>query len=478
MGRILVVDQDVVVVEALAQQIRDLGYEVEARTSGEAALVILHEAATAKSPFQVVITDLAMPGLSGQALIHRIAEDHSDVVVVAVTSFGTIEEAVAIMHAGAIDYLTKPVQKQNLECTIERALRRQALQCVQSISRSGVTGLNSGSPGLDSVISGDPRMQDVYSTIVAVADSPTTVLMTGESGTGKSLLARCIHTNSDRNNGPFVEVSCGSIPETLLESELFGHVKGAFTGAYADKVGRFCAADGGTIFLDEINSASPGMQLKLLRVLQERQFEPVGTSESVSVDVRIVLASNQPLEQLVAEGTFRQDLYYRINVVSVELPPLRDRLADVIPLVEHFVQEKATMLKRQVLGFTDDAIELLLKYNYPGNVRELANIVERAIVLSEERRISPRSLPPVVKEQNGLLSAMVLSQGLEGEQILDQDVKPLRIALEGPERQIIRQALETNDWNRQQTADQLQINRTTLYKKIRYYGLDKLARTA
>ena len=220
------------------------------------------------------------------------------------------------------------------------------------------------------------------------------------------------------------------------------------------------------------------MQLKLLRVLQERKFEPVGTSESVSVDVRIVLASNQPLEQLVAEGTFRQDLYYRINVVSVELPPLRDRLADVIPLVEHFVQEKATMLKRQVLGFTDDAIELLLKYNYPGNVRELANIVERAIVLSEERRISPRSLPPVVKEQNGLLSAMVLSQGLEGEQILDQDVKPLRIALEGPERQIIRQALETNDWNRQQTADQLQINRTTLYKKIRYYGLDKLARTA
>ncbi len=296
--------------------------------------------------------------------------------------------------------------------------------------------------------------------------------MTGESGVGKSLIARAIHQNSPRRNKPFVEISCGSIPETLLESELFGHTKGAFTGAHADKAGRFLAADGGTLFLDEINSASPAMQLKLLRVLQERRFEPVGTNETIEVDTRVVLASNQDLEALVAEGKFRQDLYYRINVVKIEIPPLRDRVNDVPMLAEHFLKQHAGELGKVLLGFADDAMDALRRYTYPGNVRELQNIVERAAVLTRTPTIVLHDLPPqVIENATGPLTPVSLR---EAEPMAESPWVPMPLAdaLREPEKRILLKALKANDWNRQATADDLHINRTTLYKKMKALGLD------
>jgi transcriptional regulator with PAS, ATPase and Fis domain len=299
--------------------------------------------------------------------------------------------------------------------------------------------------------------------------------MTGESGTGKSLLARAIHHRSPRRDKPFVEVSCGALPETLLESELFGHVKGAFTGAIADKPGRFMAADGGTIFLDEINSASPAFQVKLLRVLQERTFEPVGSSESKTVDVRVVLATNVDLQQLVAEKTFRQDLYYRINVVNVKLPPLRDRPGDITLLATHFLRKLGKEAGREVIGFSEAAMSALHRYGWPGNVRELENAVERAVVLCRRPQIDVEDLPETV--QGVALATPTIHPAASAaaedgfETILLHRPMSLEKALEIPERRIIESALKRNNWNRQATAAELEINRTTLYKKMRKFGM-------
>jgi two-component system response regulator AtoC len=295
------------------------------------------------------------------------------------------------------------------------------------------------------------------------------VLMTGESGTGKSLFARAVHHRSPRRDKPFVEVSCGSLPEMLLESELFGHVKGAFTGAIADKMGRFMAADGGTLFLDEINSASPAMQVKLLRVLQERAFEPVGANDTRTVDVRVILASNVDLAQLVAAQGFRQDLYYRINVVNIRLPNLRERLSDIPLLANYFLKKFVQETGREILGFTDAAMAALQRHNWPGNVRELENAIERAVVLCRRPQIDEGDFPDTLSaapHRSAVQSTDRLNDGVE------RTALPLAVALEEPERQIIEQALKRNSYNRQATAAELDINRTTLYKKMRKYQLD------
>jgi DNA-binding NtrC family response regulator len=289
--------------------------------------------------------------------------------------------------------------------------------------------------------------------------------MGGESGTGKSLLARAIHYRSPRRDKPFVEVSCGSLPETLLESELFGHVKGSFTGATGDKPGRFLAADGGTLFLDEINSASPALQVKLLRMLQDRAFEPVGSTETRTVDVRVILASNVDLMAMVAQQQFRQDLYYRINVVNIRMPGLRERVGDIALLAGHFLRQFAKESRREILGFTDAALAAMQRYGWPGNVRELENAVERAVVLCRRPHIDLNDLPESI--------ASFTAPPRQGHTDRAFGVPmPLQAALEGPERQIIEAALARNAWNRQATAAELDINRTTLYKKMRKYGLD------
>jgi transcriptional regulator with PAS, ATPase and Fis domain len=281
--------------------------------------------------------------------------------------------------------------------------------------------------------------------------------MTGPSGTGKSMLARAIHHRSSRANQPFVEVSCGALPETLLESELFGYVKGAFTGAIGNKEGKFLAADGGTIFLDEIGNASPAFQVKLLRVLEDRQFEPVGSNKTKTVDTRIILASNQDLNKLVKQDKFRQDLYYRINVVTIDLPALSERVGDVPLLAEHFLHVYCDQHNKRKLGITDETMEYLERYQWPGNVRELENVIERAVLLSKDKYIGSDDLPDSIKQAQ--------SQQQEYEPI------GLKQAMAEPERKLIRRALEANHWSRQETAKALQINRTTLFKKMKRYGL-------
>ena len=333
---------------------------------------------------------------------------------------------------------------------------------------------------LDRIVGQDYRMMRVFELIDAVADSRATVLITGESGTGKSMVARAIHHHSRRRRKPFVEVSCGALPETLLESELFGHVKGAFTDAVSDRAGKFAAADGGTIFLDEISGASPALQLKLLRVLQERTFEPVGSNRTASVDVRVILATNRDLLGEVEAGRFRRDLYYRVNVVNVELPPLRERVGDIPRLAEHFLTRFRRESSRTIRGFTEAALGILGRYHWPGNVRELENCVERACVLCRYGRIDLGDLPPAVvagssAADNGQLAAGGGQIGpavaaLAGGRTLAQ-------ALAEPEKQIIQAALAANGGRRQATAQALGINRTTLYKKMRRYGLLPQTRT-
>lgn len=465
--RILIVDNDPIVAESLAEFVKGEGHSAATAYDGAEALIALAEADAEGAPFALVITDVSMPGMDGVTLLGEIMKRHAGTAVVVLTGYGSIEAAVEALRLGASDYLTKPAVDAELRVAMERGLRQHALLAENAHLKKQLDTRH----GLDALVGSDHRMQRVYQLVESVAPSRTTVLMTGESGTGKSLVARAIHHRSPRRGKPFVELSCGSIPETLLESELFGHAKGAFTGAHTDKVGKFLAADGGTIFLDEINSASPAMQLKLLRVLQERKFEPVGSTQTIEVDVRVVLASNQPLEDLVAQGKFRQDLYYRINVVKIELPPLRERVGDIPLLAEAFLQRFGAELGKQLVGFSPEAMDSLRRYSWPGNVRELQNVVERAAVLGTRPTIGVEDLPPEVMGGRPVLARI-------GQDEEEWRPMPLEQALMEPERRIILRALRANGFNRQKTADDLQINRTTLYKKMKALGIDDGERMA
>ncbi len=464
--QVLVVDDDPLVAESLAAFLAEEGCDTASAHSAAAAREFLAARHPDAPPVAAVFCDLALPGEPGPDLLRWLAKEHPATAVVMLTGYGTVESAVECLRLGAVDYLTKPVADAELRLALSRALRHHTLASENAGLKRRLTTHND----LAHVVGDDPRMRRIFELVRAVAPSRTTVLMSGESGTGKSLVARAIHDLSPRRDKPFVELSCGSIPETLLESELFGHVKGAFTGAHADKVGRFQAADGGTIFLDEINSASPAMQLKLLRVLQERKFEPVGSTQTIEVDARVVLASNQPLDRLVAEGRFRQDLYYRINVVSIDMPPLRDRPGDVLLLARRFLGRFAAELGKQIVAFTPDAESALARYPFPGNVRELQNIIERAAVLAKGQTITPDELPAHVLTPSPAPSPATTTSDR------DDDAPwvpmPLEDALREPERRILLRALRANHWNRQRTAEQLAINRTTLYKKLKALGIE------
>jgi len=452
-ARVLIADADRLAGSSLADAVKRLGHTPGTTTDTKGVLDAL-ESASDEGGYDIVMIDVALSG--AMDLLREITRRFRGTAVIAMSGYATVESAVETLRLGACDYLVKPLVDQELRESLERALRQRALLAENLQLRMRVDARGP----LENVTGTDPRMLRVYELVFAVAPSKTTVLMEGESGTGKSLIARAIHERSPRRDRAFVELSCGSIPETLLESELFGHVKGAFTGAHADKVGRFLAADQGTIFLDEINSASASMQLKLLRVLQERRFEPVGSSRTQEVDVRVILASNQPLDALVAAGAFRQDLYYRINVVKIELPALRDRAADIPALATSFLERQGRELNRQFAGFSDEAMEALRQYRFPGNVRELQNIVERAAVLARNPTIHLGDLP------DELLNAPP-SRGD------DDTYQPMTLeeALREPERRLIERALRAHEYSRQRTADALGINRTTLYKKMKALGL-------
>jgi DNA-binding NtrC family response regulator len=463
--RLLVLDEDRIILQSLGQFLRREGYDLRTTDSPDDAIGILES-----NQIELLLADINMPGVKPADFLRDIRKRFPHVVIIVITGYGSIEGAVEATKIGAFDYLTKPIVDDEIRVVVEKAVRQQSLLFENQTLRQQLDLRF----GLENIVGHDFRMLKIFDLVNAVADSRTTVLMAGESGTGKSLLARAIHHRSPRRDKAFVEVSCGALPETLLESELFGHVKGAFTGAIADKPGRFLAADGGTIFLDEINSASPAMQVKLLRVLQERQFEPVGSNETKTVDVRVILATNVDLAKLVAEQKFRQDLYYRINVVTIAMPPMRDRTGDIALLAGHFLRRHCKEIGREVLGFTESAMNAMQRYNWPGNVRELENAIERAVVLCRRPQIDLEDLPETIQAFSGEGSG-VRGQGSGILKIGEDDFTTpmsLEAALEGPERRIIESALRRNNWNRQSTAAELDINRTTLYKKMRKYRLD------
>jgi DNA-binding NtrC family response regulator len=479
--RILIVDDDPIVADSLADFLGREGYATATACDGKEALGMLDDETHKSSDdgFGILIADMNMPRCDGMELLKGIRKRHESIVPIVVTGFGKIDSAVEAVRLGAVDYLTKPVVDDELRLAVSKAVNQHTLV---HENKSLKTQLSERF-GMGNLVGQDYRMQKVYDLVETVAESKTTVLVTGESGTGKSMVGRAIHTMSPRSGGPFITFACGSIPETLLESELFGHVKGAFTGADTDKPGKCLAADGGTLFIDEINSATPALQLKLLRVLQEKAFEPVGSTKTIHVDVRFVLATNQSLEPMVQSGEFREDLYYRINVVNIPMPAMRDRLGDVPLLAEHFLEKHCKELGRQ-RRFNDEAATALRHYTWPGNVRELENAVERAVVLSKNNEITLTDLPDTIiaATRPGLIpqgsgNTGVNASGGGGIPALADGWTPMPLAnaLQDPERRIILAALEANGWNRQETAKQLDINRSTLYKKIKQYRLDEPA---
>jgi len=390
-GRILVVDDEPNARTALAELLRDEGYSVETAADGFKALPKLEDFGP-----DLVLTDLKMPGMDGIELMRKTRELDPEALVVVMTAFGAVDTAVAAMRAGAADYLTKPLNIDELGIVLERALERRALKREATQLRDRISERDR----IDSIVGSSPPMLRIFETLLQVAPSRASVLITGESGTGKELIAAAIHQHSNRSSGPFVKLHCAALAESLLESELFGHEKGSFTGAAARRDGRLQQAEGGTLFLDEIGEISPAIQVKLLRFLQEREIERVGGNQTIKVDVRIVAATNRDLPRMVKEGKFREDLFYRLNVVSLEMPPLRARPSDIPLLAMRFLRKYAEENGKSIERFSEDALRAMTGYGWPGNVRELENAVERAVVICRNSEIAASDLPSQVAESS------------------------------------------------------------------------------
>lgn len=440
--KILVVDDEEIVRESLVEWLKEDGYYAEAAADGFEALEKLKE-----KNWDIALVDLKMPKMDGIELLEKIKEQSPDTQVIIFTAYATVHTAVQAIKKGAYDYLVKPLDPEEVSLLIERLIRSQELVREVSYLRKEL----SKQYKFHDLISKSPKMQQIFELAKVVAKSNSNVLILGESGTGKELLARAIHNESPRANGPFVAVSCVAIPDTLLESELFGHEKGAFTDAIAQKKGKFELAHGGTLFLDEIGDISPKMQLALLRVLEEREFTRVGGTKPIKVDVRIIAATNRNLQKAVEEGRFRDDLYYRLNVITIHIPPLRERKEDIPLLVEHFVEKFNIQMGKRVKGVSQEAMRLLMEYDWPGNVRELENVMERAMVITKGELITPEDLflPTSRKAEENPMS------------------------LEAVEKAHILKVLNETGWNIQRSAQILGIDRTTLYHKIRRYGLKR-----
>ncbi len=449
----LVVDDEQSMRELLGIMLRQVGYAVTLAEGGEAAVQALKSDA-----FDLVITDLRMRKIDGLAVL-RAAKEHSPrTVVLVVTAFASTETAVEAMKLGAYDYVTKPFKLDELRLTIANALERKRLQDENRELKRQLRREH----GFEGFIGKSPRMLEVFETIRKTADSGSTVMITGESGTGKELVARAVHQESSRRSGPFVSVNCGAIPETLMESELFGHVKGAFTGAVASTEGLFAAADGGTLFLDEITEIPQTIQVKLLRAIQEREIRRVGDTRDVKVDARLIAASNRDLAKAVADGALREDLYYRLNVIPIHMPPLRERTEDIPLLVAHFVARITKDAGKSVRAISAESLSILERYHWPGNIRELENIVERAIVLGTGELLSPESLPPHLRAPRD-------------EQAVTVDIPAGGMNLEDTlariENRYIRLALERSDWLQVRAAELLGLSFRQFRYKLQKYGL-------
>ena len=445
---ILIVDDEKNIREGLSKALQLAGYLTRMSATGSEAVRILE-----LRTVDLVISDLRMPGLSGEQLLKRVASSYPTVPVIILTGHGTIESAVTAMHAGAYDFLTKPVNLDRLELLVKRALSRRQL-VLENLALQRELERRSSSNHL---VTASPPMKRVFEMVEQVAPTRASVLITGESGVGKEVVADAIHSLSPRRSGKLIKVHCAALTETLLESELFGHERGAFTGAVSRRRGRFELADGGTILLDEIGEISQNIQIKLLRILQERAFERVGGEETITVDVRVVAATNRELKEEIEQGRFREDLYYRLNVVHLHVPPLRERQADIALLAAGFLKESAEENGKEIVGIKPAALKALRRYAWPGNVRELRNSIESAVVMARTSTIELRDLPPPVRNAEDAPAVWL----------------PLGSTLAQGEREIIRATLSHQQGNKSRAAEVLGIGRKTLHRKMREYELEE-----
>ncbi len=458
--RILVVDDEESIREFLDIMLRKEGYEVTCVADGKLAIEMLK-----KKSIDMVISDLQMPNVTGIELLKHVRENYPDLLFMMITAFGTAETAVEAMKMGAYDYLTKPFKLDEVRINIANALRSKSLEVENRTLKKELEKEYS----FQNLVGNSEAMHRIYDLVKRVSDSPTNVLITGESGTGKEMIARAIHTNGPFKERPYVTINCGAIPEQLMESEMFGHKKGSFTGAISDKSGLFEVADGGTLFLDEVGELPLTIQVKLLRAIQERMIRRVGATEDVKVDVRIIAATNRNLEDMVAQGTFRQDLFYRLNVINIKTPSLRERRDDIPLLAGHFLQKYNQRLNKQVNSISKEAMDLMKKYDYPGNVRELENIIERTVALEGGATILPESLPPFVNTPTGR-KAWGNSEGIE----ITEDGVDLERVLEQIEKELIIKALHVSGGVKKKAANLLGITFRSMRYKIEKYNLGSM----
>ncbi len=443
---ILIVDDEKIVRESLFHWFEEEGYEVETAEDGETALRKYE-----KTKFDLLLVDMKMPGMSGLELLSTIKSIDKDSVIILITAFASVPTAITALKNGAYDYVTKPVDPDELAHLVKKALEQRALKIENKQLKEKIDEIIRP----DNLIGDSPQMKKIYELVQTVAPTDTTVMIRGESGTGKELVAKAIHINSNRKYFPIIPVNCGALAETILESELFGHEKGAFTGAQFRRKGKFEMADGGTIFLDEIGSISIKMQIELLRIIETKQFNRVGGNELIKSDFRVIIATNEPLEELVKAGKFREDLYYRLNVFTIVIPPLRERRTDIPELVNFFLKKFSTAMNKPIRHVSQEAMEFLVNYDWPGNVRELENAIERAVVVGKQDTIKVTDLPFHIssnhfESENGSKS------------------------LSSMEKKYILKILNENNWNISKSAQILEIDRVTLYNKINKYSLSKI----
>jgi two-component system response regulator AtoC len=453
-AKILVVDDDAVARELLAEALKKEGYDVEAFGSGEAAIARGREGRV-----DLVLTDIRMGAVDGLTVLREFKRMSQDTAIVVLTAFGSLEGAIEAIKQGAYDYLAKPFKKEEIKLVVQRSLDHCRLLRENTKFREELKSKDEWSP----LVGSSPAMLEVYKLVARVSESKSTVLLQGESGTGKELIARAIHGNSPRRDKPFVPVNCGALPDTLLESEMFGYEKGAFTGAVGTKTGLFESASGGTLFLDEVGELGQALQVKLLRVMQDHEVRRVGGTHSIKVDVRIIAATNRDLEQFVKEGKFRDDLFYRLNVVRITLPSLIERQEDIPMLAHYFLQKCATGTTTPVRGFHPDTMELLNRYRWPGNVRELENAIERAVSLSHGPLLTPDDLPAAIRQAPIYADAKPESPDA---------TEPVCLTLEEVEKRHLVRVLKETKGNKVKASKILGIDRRTLYRMAERFGLD------
>ena len=454
--RILVVDDESRNREFLKEFLEIEGFDVEMAKDGQEAIELLE-----KMDFDLVLTDLKMPRADGLSVLEALQRGNPQTVAIVFTGFGSIDTAVKAVKLGAYDYITKPLKMEEIMIVIQRALEHRKLSLENEMLRRQLRRKYK----FDNIIGDHENMQEVFRLVEKIANTDSTILIYGESGTGKELIARAIHFNSDRRERPLIPVNCGAIPEELLESELFGHEQGAFTGATRTRIGRFELGNGGTIFLDEIGDMSPALQVKILRVLQEHEFERVGGMKTIKVDIRVIAATNKDLEKNVAEGKFREDLFYRLNVIPIQLPHLRERRSDVPLLVNHFVHMYNEKNRHDITGISPEAMELLVNYDWPGNVRELENMIERIVILKGEGVVEPSDLPEKIVASN--------SRSLHSRIRIPENGISFNTAVTEFERELILQALNRTNWVKNKAAKLLNLNRTTLVEKMKKINLTR-----